>query len=324
MFKDKFLPTFLIALALSILVGQNVLAQGTTTLRDPLVPGASSSGPGIPAPPGAPPPFGCGPTPFPVTPGQTNGPTFEPWNINFPADQAGLSNSGIGVPIAIPTALPPGVVGPLLTPVVPSAPSTQGAAPPYRQAPPGFINPSQQITVPVGGSYPGTGGYNTTINKSPRGGQVTQQFEEQGLPSILGGGGRGQDILTQFGSLAGLGVINGVPTGNGYNNGAAGTNNDNQLSAIDFGGGLVTKVGGAKIPLGSTIQDYGLSTFYNNGIQGLNANRSTEFGQGIQGSGQSFNRTTDFGCPFQPFQKGNVNPQDPAALLPPKALETNF
>jgi len=334
MFNQRIFPT-LAAFTLALFIGQAAFAQGTTTLRDPLVPGASSGFPGVPAPLGAPPPFGSGAIPLPVTPGQTTGPTFEPWNLNYPSNDIDLQNSGIGVPIAPPVALPPGVVGPMLTPVTPPAPSTPGPAPSYLQAPPGFFNPAQQAVIPVGGQYPGVGGYNTSINKLPRGGQVSHQFDNQGLPSILGGAGHpilpgapnmGMDILQQFGPLAGLGVINGVPTGNGYNKGLPGTNNDNQLSTIDFGGGLVTKVGGTKIPLGKTVQDFGLSALYNNGIGALNARPSTEFGQGIPREGIPFNRSTDFGLQSVqgPAPLGNVPPQRPSYGLPKRAVETNF
>jgi hypothetical protein len=334
MLNEKYIFTLLVVAMLSIVFGQAVFAQGTTTLRDPLVPSASSEPIGVTPPPSFPPPIGSGPTPLPISPGQTNGPTFEPWNLNYPSNDIDLSNSGIGVPIAPPVALPPGVVGPLLTPVTPPAPSVPGAAPPYMQAPPGFINPAQQIAVPAGGIYTGTGGYNSTIPNIPRGGQVASQFEEQGLPSTLGGapvggqglpGRTGQDILYQFGPLAGLGIINGVPTGNGYNKGLPGTNNDNQLSTIDFGGGLVSKVGGTKIPLGKTVQDYGLSTFYNPGIGALTAHRSTEFGQGIPREGLPYNRSTDFGFNVQgPNNPANVNPQNPDALLNKTAILTHF
>lgn len=333
MFNQRIYST-LIAFALALFIGQSAFAQGTTTLRDPLVPGASSGLPGQPAPLGLPPPIGSGAVPLPISPGQLNGPTFEPWNLNYPSNDSNLTNSGIGVPIAPPVALPPGVVGPLLTPVTPPAPSTLGAAPPMLQSPAGFFNPAMDITPGAGGIYPGTGGYNTTINKIPRGGQTAQQFELQGLPAVLGGAGHpnlpgtpnlGMDILQQFGPLAGLGIINGVPTGNGYNKGLPGTNNDNQLSTIDFGGGLVTKVGGTKIPLGKTIQDFGLSAFYNNGIGALNSRASTEFGQGIPREGIPFNRSTDFGFNTQGVTNpANVPPQRPSYGFPKQATETNF
>ena len=333
MFNQRIFST-LSALALAIFVGQSAFAQGTTTLRDPLVPGASSGPPGVAAPPGAPPPLGSGAIPVPINPGQLGGPTFEPWNLNYPSNDIDLTNSGIGVPIAPPVALPPGVVGPLLTPVTPSAPSTPGAAPPLLQAPLGFFNPALDVAPGPGGIYPGNGGYNTTINNIPRGGQTAVQYENQGLPSILGGVGHkniagapnmGMDILQQFGPLAGLGVINGVPTGNGYNKGLPGTNNDNQLSTLDFGGGLVTKVGRAKIPLGKTVQDYGLSAFYNNGIGALNSRPSTEFGQGIPSEGLPYTRSTDFGLNVQGIPNlGNVPPQRPNYAFPKQATETNF
>ena len=55
MFKVKFFPILVALAALSIFMKQGAFAQGTTTLRDPLVPGAPSEPISIPAPPGAPP-----------------------------------------------------------------------------------------------------------------------------------------------------------------------------------------------------------------------------------------------------------------------------
>lgn len=326
-------PSILSIMLLSGICAMQAFAQGTTTLRDPLIPGAESGMPFVPATSCGPPAFGSGPIPRPISPGQLNGPTFEPWVLDYPANSIGMRNSGIGLPIAMPIALPPGVVGPMLTPVTPHAPSTPGPMPAYMRAPAGFINPAGLTTIPPGGGYVGNGGYYTSVPKIRRSGQVTQQFEQRGNPSFLGGSGHpiipgtqnmGMDILQQFGPLSGLGVINGVPTGVGYNRGLPGTNNANFLSTIDFGGGFTTKINGVKIPLGKTIQDCGGSAMRRNATLGLTAHQSTEFGQGLRGTGVSNYKTTDFGFPFTERNLNNVGIQNGNAALPPKGIETNF
>ena len=196
------LATFVVASALS----QAASAQGITTLRDPLIPGAQETAPILPPVDGPPPPPGCGPTPWGVTPGMGGSPGFEPWVPNIPADTINVNNSGIGLPVSPPIALPPGVLGPSLTPIIPNEPSTPGAAPPYLYVdgnnPTGLVEPSEIVQVNQGGGLPGTGGYNTTIPKVRRGGQQTHQWEERGLYSTLGGGGNSQDEVTEFGPLA--------------------------------------------------------------------------------------------------------------------------
>jgi hypothetical protein len=127
-----------------------------------------------------------------------------------------------------------------------------------------------------------------------------------------------------LGSLAGYGVPYGIPTGNGYNNIGQGLNTSNRNSSIDLGGGFTSKVGGVKIPLGSSVQDYGASALRGNGIGSLSAHRSTEFGQGIRREPIASNRTTDFGFPYRQFNAANVGVQNSSALFPPSAIETNF
>jgi hypothetical protein len=264
-------------------------------------------------------------------------PTLPSWIPSVPSNSINSSSSGIGLPVAPSIASPPGTLGPLLTPFIPSSPSTPGVNPGILQNPGASVyNPALQTgVVPGGGTYPvggtpgigvlpGTGGYATTIPKIRRSGQTTTQYELRGRQAILGGGGTSQDEITQFGSLAGWGVPYGVPTGNGYNNVGQGLNTSNRNSAIDLGGGLTTKVGGVKIPLGQTVQDYGASALRGNGIGALSANQQTEFGQGLRRTGIANNRTTDFGTHYSNFSAANVGIQDSSALLPPKAIETNF
>jgi hypothetical protein len=229
-------------------------------------------------------------------------------------------------------ALPPGVLGPLATPFIPHAPSTPGAAPNYLQAPNGFNNPAQMAAggvLPAGG-LAGTGGYNSTINNIRRSGQTTAQYEERGRVSVLGGNpttgsltDNSQDIIYQFGSLAGFGVPYGVPTGNGYANGTAGSNSSNRLSAIDLGGGQRTKMGGIVIPSGQSIQYYGANPMRNNAIGALNAAQSTEFGQGLWREPVTSNGTSDFGLPYKSFAQ-NAGIQAVGQLQNPNAVLTNF
>jgi len=299
-------------------------AQETTTLHDPLIPGQQHTSPFTPPTDGAAPAFGSGPTPLPVNPGMGGPSTLLPWVTNYPSNDIDLQNSGIGIPVTPSIATPAGVLGPLLTPFTPNSPSTPGAAPTMLQAPPGFIVPSQELGVQPIGGLPGTGGYATTISKIRRGGQQTHQFEERARYSTLGGGGNSQDEITQFGPLAGFGVPYGVPTGNAYNNGPAGSNNDNRNSSIDFGGGQRFKIGGTVIPTGQTIQDYGLSAERNNTIGALQAQQATEFGQGLHSEPIFSNKTTDFGFPYKISNPANVGYQKTGQLLNPNAVETNF
>jgi hypothetical protein len=324
MFRLNLLPTLAVVTVLGAALAPAAFSQVTTTLRDPLIPGGQSSLPFVPPPNQPPPAFGDGPTPLPVNPGMGGPPTLLPWVPNVPSYNIDRSNSGIGLPFSPSIATPPGVLGPLLTPFVPNAPSTPGPDPGSLTSPQGFINPAQELGVNPGGGLAGTGGYNTTINKIRRGGQQTHQFEERGFNSVLGGGGNSQDEVTQFGPLAGFGVPYGVPTGNAYNNGVAGSNNDNRNSALDMGGGQRFEVGGIVIPMGQTLQDSGISATRGNGIGALAAQQSTEFGQGFRRNGVFSNVSTDYGFPYQQFAPGNVGYQKTGQLINPNAVETNF
>ncbi len=318
--------TFRAVIAAAALCSLNspVLAQGTTTLHTPLIPGALSSPPFICPPEGQPPAIGDGPTPAPVTPGHLGNPELLPWVPAIPSNQIDQGSSGVNLPFGPPVEMPPGVLGPALTPFIPKAPSTPGADPGSMTAPPGFINPAEQLNVIPTGGLPGTGGYNTTINKMRRGGQQTHQWGVRQNQSILGGGGPTQDEVTETGALAGYGLPFGVPTGNGYNKGPAGTNDDLRHSDIDLGGGQRFKVGDCKIPTGSTILDYGTSAERMNGIGALNAWQSTEFGQGFRRIPLYSSKTTDFGFPYTIFDPANINYQKTGQHQLPSAIETNF
>jgi len=88
-----------------------------------------------------------------------------------------------------------------------------------------------------------------------------------------------------------------------------------RLSAIDLGGGMTMNVGGTKISTGSTIQDMGKSYLRDNGVVGLTAHQSTEFGQGFRREPEFSNKTHDFGCRFQQFNPANVGQQATGQLL---------
>jgi hypothetical protein len=242
-------------------------------------------------------------------------PTALPWVPAVPANNIDLSNTGIPLPFGPPVETPPGVLGPLLTGIVPAPPSTPGVDPGNLQAPIGSFNPAVDVNVNPMGGLPGTGGYCTTIPTIRRGGQQSHQWELRGRNSSLAGlGGDGsQDEVTRLGPMAGWGAPFGVPTGDGLRN-----------SSIDLGGGMRFKIGGSKISTGSSVQDYGLSDTRNNGIAALNAQQSTEFGQGWRRIPMYSSTTTDFGFPYRQFSPSNEDVQKTGQLLPPRAVETNF
>lgn len=324
MLNSRSIKSVLAAVALCAMTVPSAMAQGTTTLRTPVIPGAIPSPPFVCPPEGQPPAFGDGPLPAPVVPGHLNSPELMPWVPAIPSNQIDQGSSGVPLPFAPPIEMPPGVLGPALTPFIPKSPSTPGFDPGSMTAPMGFINPADQTNIIPTGGLPGTGGYNTTINKMRRGGQETHQWGIRENQSIPGGGGPTQDFVNQFGALAGWGMPYGVPTGNGYNKGLAGTNDSLRTSAIELGGGQRFKVGDCKIPTGSTLLDYGTSATRMNGIGALNAWQSTEFGQGFRRMPVYSSKSTDFGFPYTIFDPSNVNYQKTGQKQLPTAVLTNF
>lgn len=329
MLNVKILKATLASLALGALLSTPSFAQGTTTLRTPLIPGAQSTGVGMPAAEGAPPAIGDGATPAGVVPGHTGPSTLLPWIPAVPANQIDQGSSGINLPVAPALVSPPGVLGPALTGLIPAPPSTPGADPgmlniaPYANT----FNPALETNIMGGGGLPGTGGYGTSIPQTRRSGQTTHQYELRGRHMALGAGsgaaGGIQDEVTRVGPLAGFGLPFGVPTGNGFDKGtSAGTELRN--SSIDLGGGQRLKLGGQRISTGSSIQDFGLSDTRNNGIAALTAQQATEFGQGWRRIPQYSSRTTDFGFNYTQFNPANVTQQKTGQLLLPKGVETNF
>jgi hypothetical protein len=308
--------------AISLTIGQAAYAQQcnlagapNATLRTPLISGASSAAPFIQAPEGQPPATGDGMTPEGVVPGHTGPTTLLPWVPAIPANQIDQGTSGIPIPFTPAVEMAPGVLGPLLTPVIPSSPSTPGADPGNLQAPMGSFNPARNVNINPGGGIPGTGGFCTTIPTQRRGGQETHQWSLRGRNSSLGGlpDDGSQDQVELLGPMAGYGVPFGVATGNGLRN-----------SSIDLGGGQRFAAGGNRISTGSTVQDYGLSSMRDNGIDALDGRQSTEFGQGWRRIPKYTSKTTDFGFPYTQFSPSNVTPQKHGQRLLPKAVITNF
>lgn len=308
---------FTVAIALAAFgTALDARAQSSSTLHNPLIPGAVSSPPFVCPPEGQPPAIGDGPTPEPVVPGHTSPPTLLPWIPAIPANQIDNGTSGIPLPFGPPIETPPGVLGPMMTPFIPGPPSTPGADPGSLTAPQGYINPAQELNINPGGGIPGTGGYNTTIPTVRRGGQETHQWELRGRNSSLipGMGDGSQDQVTRLGPWAGWGVPFGVATGNGLRN-----------SSIDLGGGQRFQVGGGcVIPTGSTILDYGLNPMRDHWIDALSAQQATEFGQGRRRIPQYSSKTTDFGFPYTQFDPANLNPQKTGQRIIPSAVITNF
>lgn len=330
MFNRKFIPALVSAITLSATTTlasyaqpwpgsppQGGAAPGSpvTTLRTPLIMGQPTGAPFQAPIEGAPPAIGDGPTPVGVHPGMGSAPELMPWIPAVPANQ--IDNNFSGIPLGISPAIvsPPGVLGPSLTGVVPAPPSTPGFDPGSLTAPAGFVNASQQVNIMPQGGFAGTGGYNTTIPTQRRGGQETHQWGYRGRNSMIGGiGGDGsQDNITRMGPWAGWGAVTGVPTGSGL-----------RSSAIDLGGGQRFQAGGAIIPTGSTIQDFGLSATRNNPIGALEANQSYEFGQGMRRIPMYSSKTTDFGFPYTQFSPGNVTAQKTGQRLLPTGVITNF
>jgi hypothetical protein len=331
MFIHRLRNLAIAAAALGLTCGQSAHAQFASTVYDPYVPGVQITPPLLPASQGAPPPVGCGPTPPLEVPGQQGPAALMPWVPSIPSNSIDQSFTGLSLPLGAAALTPPGVLGPALSGFIPPPSSAPGAIPAYLQSPGAPFNPADQVQVPAGGVLPGTGGYYTTINKVRRVGQKTDDYGFQGEPSIFGGGGLAQDSVTLMGPLAGFGVPYGIPTGVGYNNGPAGSNNDLYQSSVDLGGGQRMKIGGTTISTGQTLQDYGQNVFIGNGGP-LSATQSSDYGQGWHGSGIFTNKTTDFGCKFQAWNPANVGVGDlnyPLSngitrLTPPTAVETNF
>lgn len=136
--------------------GGSLIGSAATTLRNPLVSGASFAMPNQAPARGLPPPIGHGLTPLPPNPGMTGPPTLIPWNngtagnpysqptseVVAPANQIDLPNNKISLPVDNSSAMPPGALNKQIAGFVPHAPSTPGQDPGILR-PPSFNNGSQ-------------------------------------------------------------------------------------------------------------------------------------------------------------------------------------
>ncbi len=158
------------AIIAGLLVGSCLPAYAQyTTLRDPLIPGAISTPAGAPAPLFPPPPPGCGPTPYPVNPGMSGGPGYEPQVPYLPATQIDQSDSYFALPSPSTTSAP-GQLGPSInTPYEPDTPgSDPGNLAPNNS---GYNPPAANVQVNSGGGLPAD-----SAPTSKWGGQTTQDF----------------------------------------------------------------------------------------------------------------------------------------------------
>jgi hypothetical protein len=166
------LTSFAFALAL-LPAAQAAFAQGcdlsgspVSTLRNPLIYGASSAAPFEQAPEGQPPPIVDGSVPAPVTPGMTGPPTLPPTQNWAPAQ---IDRPDYYLPYHPATEAPPGVLGPSMW--APPPPSTPGADPGIIHAPLDFYRPpARVVSINPGGGIPGP------IPTQRWGGQTTRDF----------------------------------------------------------------------------------------------------------------------------------------------------
>jgi hypothetical protein len=173
------IPMAAFTLALVISTASAALAQyyddgpGTTTLRTPLIPGAYNAPVGgQPVTPDLPPP-GCGPTPYPVTPGMSGDPGPEPWVTNIPSNTAPWNiNTAITLPLTPTDTTEPGQFNQYVGSSIPNEPSTPGTDPGMFYTKTGG-NAPPAVLVPLNsdGSLPG--------DQAPQqkwGGQTTTDF----------------------------------------------------------------------------------------------------------------------------------------------------
>jgi hypothetical protein len=143
-----------LAVAASALVP--AFAQGTTTLRNPLLPGVQRTPPGVPAAQGMPPPVGNGPIPVGVTRGMTGSPTLLPWMPNSPVNDIDLRSAGINIPVTRAVQTSPSVLRPSLTE---GGGTTPGAVPGLLTEPSAStntFNAAEQATVDPNAGFLGT------------------------------------------------------------------------------------------------------------------------------------------------------------------------
>ena len=134
--------------------GTAAFAQATTTLRDPLIPGALYTGPDATPITMPPPPPGQGS--YVAAPaGMTGSPGYEPWVTNIPADTINASSYTVTLPVSPSTALAPYAFRQQVGSSIPFPSSTPGSDPgelPKDLA--GYQPPAKVIPVPADGSMP--------------------------------------------------------------------------------------------------------------------------------------------------------------------------
>jgi hypothetical protein len=99
-----------LAFVLAAWPGSSGQAQGTQSLRNPLIPGVPGAGPMEPAQEGMPPPPGDGDTPLPVTPGDQGSPLPPPSAVAVPATSP-LDKSEVNAAVAPYLTPPPSAAG---------------------------------------------------------------------------------------------------------------------------------------------------------------------------------------------------------------------
>lgn len=155
---SRSLPVWPAVWLLSLAGSQAVLAQtcdlaGTpaTTLRTPLIDGAWSAPPGLPAPEGQPPAPGDGMVPAPVTPGHLGPPTLIPSVTHTPG---GIGSPSYDLPFNPASQWAPGEFGP--SHQSPPPPSTPGFDPGQLPGPRDFRPPPASIVnIQPGGGIVG-------------------------------------------------------------------------------------------------------------------------------------------------------------------------
>jgi hypothetical protein len=128
----------------------NLAGAPITTLRDPLINGASSEPPLVTAPGGQPPPIGNGPVPVGITPGMVVPPTTIPSVPVLPANN--IEYGSYRVPFDPSTQSYPYTLGQQMS--VPPPPSTPGCDPGNLTAPYGSFNPAVDVYVNPDGGLP--------------------------------------------------------------------------------------------------------------------------------------------------------------------------
>ncbi len=134
--------------------GTAAFAQATTTLRDPLIPGADYTDPNAAPITMPPPPPGQGS--YVAAPaGMTGSPGYEPWVTNIPADTIYASSYTVTLPVSPSTTLAPYDFRQQVGSSIPFPSSTPGTDPgilaPNNS---GYQPPALVIPLPADGTMP--------------------------------------------------------------------------------------------------------------------------------------------------------------------------